>query len=157
GQTGSGKTFTMVGPSEECDSFQHELRGVIPRSFEYIFNLISREREKRGPSFEFLCKCSFLEIYNEQIFDLLDPASVGLHLRENIRKGVFVDGLIEQSVTSAFDAYQVLKNGWINRRVASTSMNRESSRSHAVFTLTIESKVINHVCYVYLCLAKIII
>ncbi|XP_070574657.1 kinesin-like protein KIF15 [Ptychodera flava] len=140
GQTGSGKTFTMIGPNEDCDSFHHELRGVIPRSFEYLFNLISRERERHGENVEFLCKCSFLEIYNEQIYDLLDTASPGLHLREDIRKGVFVDGLIEQTVSSSNDAYQVLSAGWINRRVASTSMNRESSRSHAVFTLTIESK-----------------
>ncbi|XP_077983161.1 kinesin-like protein KIF15 [Glandiceps talaboti] len=142
GQTGSGKTFTMIGPSEndDCDNFQHELRGVIPRSFEYLFNLIGREQEIHGDKVEFLCKCSFLEIYNEQIYDLLDTASPGLHLREDIRKGVFVDGLIEQTVSSATDAYKVLSAGWINRRVASTSMNRESSRSHAVFTLSIESK-----------------
>ncbi|XP_078689569.1 kinesin-like protein KIF15 [Branchiostoma floridae x Branchiostoma belcheri] len=140
GQTGSGKTFTMLGPLEDGDDFRHELRGVIPRSFEYLFNLISREQEKRGDAVEFVTRCSFLEIYNEQIFDLLDTASTGLHLRENIKKGVFVDGLIEQNVTSAVEAHQVLSAGWVNRRVASTSMNRESSRSHAVFTLTIESK-----------------
>ncbi|XP_078608781.1 kinesin-like protein KIF15 isoform X2 [Branchiostoma floridae x Branchiostoma japonicum] len=140
GQTGSGKTFTMLGPLDDGDDFRHELRGVIPRSFEYLFNLISREQEKRGDAVEFVTRCSFLEIYNEQIFDLLDTASTGLHLRENIKKGVFVDGLIEQNVTSAIEAHQVLSAGWVNRRVASTSMNRESSRSHAVFTLTIESK-----------------
>ena len=59
---------------------------------------------------EFLCRCSFLEIYNEQIFDLLDPASIGLSLREDIKKGVFVDGLLERDVGSARDAYRV---GWI--------------------------------------------
>ena len=56
---------------------------------------------------EYLCKCSFLEIYNEQVFDLLDSASSGLHLRENMHRGVFVDGLSEQSVASAKDAYDV--------------------------------------------------
>ena len=93
-----------------------------------------------GDLVEFLCKCSFLEIYNEQVFDLLDPVSVGLHLRENIKHGVYVDGLSEVSVSCARDAYEVLSTGWVNRKVASTSMNRESSRSHAVFTLSIESK-----------------
>ncbi|RXM28210.1 Kinesin-like protein KIF15-A [Acipenser ruthenus] len=88
----------------------------------------------------FLCKCSFIEIYNEQIFDLLDSASASLFLRENMKKGVFVDGAVEKVVTSAAEAYQVLSMGWRNRRVASTSMNRESSRSHAVFTVTVESK-----------------
>uniref|UniRef100_A0A8C5E1D0 Kinesin motor domain-containing protein n=1 Tax=Gouania willdenowi TaxID=441366 RepID=A0A8C5E1D0_GOUWI len=88
----------------------------------------------------FLCKCSFIEIYNEQIYDLLDTASASLFLRENIKKGVFVEGAVEKFVNSAAEAYQVLSMGWRNRRVASTSMNRESSRSHAVFTMTLESK-----------------
>ncbi|XP_078206745.1 kinesin-like protein KIF15 isoform X4 [Callithrix jacchus] len=138
GQTGSGKTFTMMGPSES-DHFSHNLRGVIPRSFEYLFSLIDREKEKAGVGKSFLCKCSFIEIYNEQIYDLLDSASAGLYLREHIKKGVFVVGAVEQVVTSAAEAYQVLSGGWRNRRVASTSMNRESSRSHAVFTITVES------------------
>ncbi|XP_059124963.1 kinesin-like protein KIF15 isoform X2 [Peromyscus eremicus] len=138
GQTGSGKTFTMMGPSDS-DNFSHNLRGVIPRSFEYLFSLIDREKEKAGAGKTFLCKCSFIEVYNEQIYDLLDSASVGLYLREHIKKGVFVVGAVEQVVTSAAEAYQVLSRGWRNRRVASTSMNRESSRSHAVFTITIES------------------
>ncbi|XP_014374008.1 kinesin-like protein KIF15 [Alligator sinensis] len=138
GQTGSGKTFTMIGPSDS-DNFTHNLRGVIPRSFEYLFFLIAREKEKAGTGKSFLCKCSFIEIYNEQIFDLLDSASAGLFLREHIKKGVFVVGAVEQVLTSAAEAYQVLTMGWRNRRVASTSMNRESSRSHAVFTITIES------------------
>nr|XP_006116481.2 kinesin-like protein KIF15 [Pelodiscus sinensis] len=138
GQTGSGKTFTMMGPSDS-DNFTHNLRGVIPRSFEYLFFLIEREKEKAGTGKSFLCKCSFIEIYNEQIFDLLDSASAGLFLREHIKKGVFVVGAMEQVLTSAAEAYQVLTMGWRNRRVASTSMNRESSRSHAVFTITVES------------------
>lgn len=142
GQTGSGKTFTMLGPSES-DNFTHNLRGVIPRSFEYLFFLINREKEKAGDGKSFLCKCSFIEIYNEQIFDLLDSASAGLFLREHIKKGVFVVGAVEQVVTSAAEAYQVLSMGWRNRRVASTSMNRESSRSHAVFTVTVESMETN--------------
>ncbi|XP_070698199.1 kinesin-like protein KIF15 [Pempheris klunzingeri] len=139
GQTGSGKTFTMLGPSE-LDNFTDELRGVIPRSFEYLFFLINREVEGSGQSKSFLCKCSFIEIYNEQIYDLLDTASASLFLRENIKKGVFVEGAVEKFVNSAAEAYQVLSMGWRNRRVASTSMNRESSRSHAVFTMTLESK-----------------
>ena len=138
GQTGSGKTFTMMGPSDS-DNFSHNLRGIIPRSFEYLFSLIDREKEKAGAGKSFLCKCSFIEVYNEQIYDLLDSASVGLYLREHIKKGVFVVGAVEQAVTSAAETYQVLSRGWRNRRVASTSMNRESSRSHAVFTITIES------------------
>ncbi|KAF7647426.1 hypothetical protein LDENG_00172690, partial [Lucifuga dentata] len=115
GQTGSGKTFTMLGPSDS-DNFTDELRGVIPRSFEYLFFLINREVEKSAKS------------------------KTSLFLRENIKKGVFVEGAVEKFVTSAAEAYQVLSMGWRNRRVASTSMNRESSRSHAVFTMILESK-----------------
>ena len=62
---------------------------------------------QHGERVEFLCRCSFLEIYNEQIFDLLDPASIGLSLREDLKKGVFVDGLLERDVASARDAYRV--------------------------------------------------
>ncbi|XP_078338905.1 kinesin-like protein KIF15 isoform X1 [Crassostrea virginica] len=137
GQTGSGKTYSMIGPSDDVENFQHDLRGVTPRSFEYLFNLISEQQEQGS---EFLLKCSFLEIYNEQIYDLMEPSTMTLHLRENMKKGVFVDRLTEISVSSALEAYEVLTAGWINRRVASTSMNRESSRSHAVFTIQIESK-----------------
>ncbi|XP_041375665.1 kinesin-like protein KIF15 [Gigantopelta aegis] len=140
GQTGSGKTYTMIGPAEHGTNFEHEHRGIIPRSFEYLFDLINREKNIHGDAKQFLCRCSFLEIYQEQIFDLLDAASSNLHLHENMKKGVFVDSLTERTVTSANEVYQVLVTGWQNRRVASTSMNRESSRSHAVFTLQIESK-----------------
>ncbi|XP_052772125.1 kinesin-like protein KIF15 isoform X2 [Mya arenaria] len=140
GQTGSGKTFTMLGPSEDADNFHHEMRGVIPRSFEYLFQLINKEKEKHGDTMQFLCKCSFLEIYNEQIFDLLEPSANILHLRESLKTGVYVSGLSEQVVSSAGEAYEVLQSSWQNRKVASTSMNRESSRSHAVFCLQIESK-----------------
>ncbi|KAI9515944.1 hypothetical protein NQZ68_020472 [Dissostichus eleginoides] len=129
----------MLGPSE-LDNFTDELRGVIPRCFEYLFFLINREVERSGQSKSFLCKCSFIEIYNEQIYDLLDTASASLFLRENIKKGLFVEGAVEKFVNSAAEAYQVLSTGWRNRRVASTSMNRESSRSHAVFTMMLESK-----------------
>ena len=62
---------------------------------------------QHGDKIQFLCKCSFLEIYNENVFDLLDAASRGLHLRENIKKGVFVDGIIEHPVTNASEAYEV--------------------------------------------------
>ncbi|EDV21270.1 uncharacterized protein TRIADDRAFT_30550, partial [Trichoplax adhaerens] len=136
GQTGSGKTFTMIGPSEESDNLTHQLRGITPRCFEYLFNLLNRELQKNGDNIEFLCKCSFLEIYNEQIYDLLDVTSI----TEDIRKGVYVDGLTERYITNARDAYQELMTGLKNRRVASTSMNRESSRSHAVFSLSVELK-----------------
>lgn len=63
---------------------------------------------KSGQSKSFLCKSSFIEIYNEQIYDLLDTASANLFIRENIKKGVFVEGAVEKYVNSAAEAYQVL-------------------------------------------------
>ncbi|XP_055889549.1 kinesin-like protein KIF15 isoform X2 [Biomphalaria glabrata] len=137
GQTCSGKSFTMFGPSENLESSQ--LRGVIPRSLEYLFRVIAHQQD-HGSKKQFLCRCSFLEIYQEQIIDLLDTASQGIRLRENMNKGVFVDGLIEQVICNSRDAYQLIIKGWLNRRVALTSMNREGSRSHAVFTVKLESK-----------------
>ena len=62
---------------------------------------------QKGTRKQFLCKCSFLEIYQEQVFDLLDPTSSNLQLRESMKKGVFVDGLMEHVVTSPSEAYQV--------------------------------------------------
>lgn len=62
---------------------------------------------KSGQCKSFLCKCSFIEIYNEQIYDLLDTASASLFLRENIKKGLFVEGAVEKFVSSAAEAYQV--------------------------------------------------
>lgn len=72
---------------------------------------------------EYLCKCSFLEIYNEQVFDLLDSASSGLLLRENMHRGVFVDGLSEQSVVSAKDAYDV-RTSFIDAGQCSGTLHR---------------------------------
>ncbi|XP_077975234.1 uncharacterized protein LOC120332826 [Styela clava] len=141
GQTGSGKTYTMLGPGEDAmASFEHRLRGIIPRSLQYMFELIQRKQEMHGKQFECTCRASFLEIYNEQVFDLLDPSSPKLQVRESKNRGVFVEGIIEKYVTSGSEAFNILSEGWCNRRVASTSMNRESSRSHAVFTVTVETK-----------------
>ncbi|KRZ69016.1 Kinesin-like protein KIF15, partial [Trichinella papuae] len=139
GQTGSGKTYTMIGPCvSESSVVDDKLRGIIPRSLEYLFSRI--EEITQTQNVNFLCKCSFVEMYNEQLYDLLDAASSKLALRESVKLGVFVEGLSEVTVCSAADAYKVLRKGCFNRRVASTSMNRESSRSHAVFTIIIESR-----------------
>jgi len=90
---------------------------------------------------QYTCRCSFFEILNERVFDLLDAAGgeVDLQVRENQRRGVFVDGLSESCVASAADAGMALGKGCRNRRVAETPLNRKSSRSHAVFQLLVES------------------
>ncbi|KAK9808845.1 hypothetical protein WJX72_004842 [[Myrmecia] bisecta] len=148
GQTGSGKTWTMLGPVPDTEtSFSelqadHELRGLIPRVFEDMFARILQEQEQapEGETIVYTCKCSFLEIYNENITDLLSPSDVHLHIREDAKHGVYVENLFEEVVTSASDTARLLAAGAATRRVGQTHMNRESSRSHSVFTCSLEKK-----------------
>ncbi|KAA8544392.1 hypothetical protein F0562_022404 [Nyssa sinensis] len=141
GQTGSGKTHTMLGDIEGGTRRHSVNCGMTPRVFEYLFSRIQKEKEaRREEKIKFTCKCSFLEIYNEQILDLLDTSSINLQVREDTKKGVYVENLTEVEVTSARDVIQQLVQGSANRKVAATNMNRASSRSHSVFTCIIESK-----------------
>ncbi|XP_015873167.3 kinesin-like protein KIN-12E [Ziziphus jujuba] len=141
GQTGSGKTHTMLGDIEGGTRRHSVNCGMTPRVFEYLFSRIQKEKEaRREEKLKFTCKCSFLEIYNEQILDLLEPSSSNLQIREDIKKGVYVENLKEIEVTSARDVIHQLIQGAANRKVAATNMNRASSRSHSVFTCIIESK-----------------
>jgi len=89
---------------------------------------------------QFIVKCSFLEIYNEQIKDLLDPQKDNLGIREDINRGVYVEGLQEELVFCYSDMITVINRGSKNRHVGATLMNRVSSRSHSVLTTIIESK-----------------
>ncbi|XP_057787421.1 kinesin-like protein KIN-12D [Salvia miltiorrhiza] len=141
GQTGSGKTYTMLGEIDDLEVKPSTNRGMTPRIFEFLFARIRAEEEsRRDEQLKYNCKCSFLEIYNEQITDLLDPSSSNLMLREDMKKGVYVENLSEFEVHTVGDILQLLTQGASNRRVAATNMNRESSRSHSVFTCVIESK-----------------
>ncbi|OMO53413.1 C2 calcium-dependent membrane targeting [Corchorus capsularis] len=140
GQTGSGKTYTMMGEINEVDGELNEDCGITPRVFEYLFSRIRMEEESRkDEKLRFSCKCSFLEIYNEQITDLLEPSSTNLLLREDLKKGVYVENLTEYYVQTVDDVLKLLLQGAANRRIAATNMNSESSRSHSVFTCIIES------------------
>lgn len=128
GQTASGKTFTLSGSETEP--------GIIPRAMKDVFTYI-----RNTPDREFLLRASYLEIYKEQIHDLLSPSSAvgaagGLPLQDN---GV-VPGLREEVVMSVKGLKEVLERGEANRRTASTDWNARSSRSHSVFRLVIESR-----------------
>lgn len=90
------------------------------------------------PSMSYTCRCSFLEIYREQITDLLDPSNIGLQLREDASRGVYVERLSEPVVDSLDEASELLLKGLQQRRTGTTHMNERSSRSHAVFTISIE-------------------
>lgn len=101
----------------------------MQRSFEYIFKCIEKEQEiydkkGNGVAINFLVKCSFLEIYNEQIMDMLDPSQSNLQIREDINAGVYVEGLHEEVVTSYAEMMALVQRGTSNRHVGATSMNR---------------------------------
>ncbi|KAI8929336.1 P-loop containing nucleoside triphosphate hydrolase protein [Entophlyctis helioformis] len=133
GQTGTGKTFSMQG----VPTVPH-LRGIIPTTFHHIFDYIARTSQKK-----FLVRVSFLEIYNEEIKDLLIKANKnpkgGLDLKENPDTGVYVKELSAFVVKSVEEMEHYMDVGNKNRSVGATLMNENSSRSHSIFTITIES------------------
>ncbi|KAL1328614.1 hypothetical protein HN51_038435 [Arachis hypogaea] len=143
GQTGSGKTYTIWGPPNSLseDNLTNDQRGLTPRVFERLFSRIDEEQTKRSDQqLKYQCRCSFIEIYNEQITDLLDPNQRNLQIREDVKSGVYVENLTEEPVCSMKDVTQLLIKGLSNRRVGATSINSESSRSHTVFTCVVESR-----------------
>lgn len=109
-------------------------RGIIPRAIEEIFSYI---REKGDPETTFMVRCSYLQIYNENISDLLKTERQNLAIREG-KQGVYVDNLSEWAVRSPHEIYTLMRKGATSRTTASTNMNDVSSRSHAVFIITIE-------------------
>lgn len=129
GQTGTGKTYTMEGLKND-----HDRRGVIPRSFEHIFNHIGRSE-----NMQYLVRASYLEIYQEEIRDLLQPdQSLRFELKEKPDTGVFVKDLSTSVCKSATEIQQLMNTGNQNRTIGATNMNEHSSRSHAIFLITIE-------------------
>mmetsp|Transcript_27647 Transcript_27647/g.49919 ORF Transcript_27647/g.49919 Transcript_27647/m.49919 type:complete len:1136 (-) Transcript_27647:23-3430(-) len=137
GQTGAGKTHTILG--EIGSEGDKENRGILPRCFESLFASI-----EQSPDTEYFIKCSFLEIYQEQVFDLLDDSRSfkALHLREDFKLGTYVEDLTEVPVGCAEETFNILSKGNKNRHMGATLMNKESSRSHAVFSLKIDSRQI---------------
>ncbi|TMW64653.1 hypothetical protein Poli38472_011533 [Pythium oligandrum] len=131
GQTGAGKSHTMEGYSEPPEE-----KGIIPNSFKHIFDRIAEESSSK----QFMVYASYLEIYNEEIRDLLanDPKN-RLELKENLETGVYVKDLISRQVTGAAEIDAVMQQGKKNRSVGATLMNQTSSRSHSMFTITVEA------------------
>lgn len=130
GQTGSGKTHTMEGKPDPPS-----LRGIIPNSFQHIFDYVGAAEK----SLQFLVRASYLEIYNEEIRDLLskDPKNK-LELKENIETGVYVKDLTFFVVKNVTEIDHVMQAGKKNRSVGATLMNATSSRSHSIFTIIVE-------------------
>jgi len=126
GQTSSGKTHTMKGTVEQP--------GVIPLALTELFAAIRLEQTR-----QFLVRVAYLEVYNETVNDLLDASNQNLEIRESLERGTFVQGLTEVSVGSEDEALQFLLRGEANRKVGETSMNEQSSRSHTLFKVQVES------------------
>ncbi|KAK2861752.1 hypothetical protein Q5P01_001285 [Channa striata] len=129
GQTGSGKSFTMQGVPEPAAQ-----KGVIPRAFEHIFESIQCAENTK-----FLVRASYLEIYNEEIRDLLGTnTKQRLELKEHPERGVYVRDLSMHTVHSVGECERIIEQGWKNRAVGYTLMNKDSSRSHSIFTIHLE-------------------
>ncbi|KAJ6425743.1 hypothetical protein OIU84_026342 [Salix udensis] len=127
GLTSSGKTHTMHGDQRSP--------GIIPLAVKDAFGII-----QETPNREFLLRVSYLEIYNEVVNDLLNPAGQNLRIREDTQ-GTFVEGIKEEVVLSPAHALSLIAAGEEHRHVGSTNFNLLSSRSHTIFTLIIESSL----------------
>ncbi|KAL4665430.1 hypothetical protein H8957_012415 [Semnopithecus entellus] len=136
GQTGSGKTYSMGG-AYTAEQENEPTVGVIPRVIQLLFKEIDKKSD-----FEFTLKVSYLEIYNEEILDLLCPSreKAQINIREDPKEGIKIVGLTEKTVLVALDTVSCLEQGNNSRTVASTAMNSQSSRSHAIFTISIEQR-----------------
>ncbi|KAJ4812429.1 Kinesin-like protein [Rhynchospora pubera] len=128
GSTGSGKTYTMVGTTKDP--------GLMVLSLNTIFDHI--KKDKSSDAFE--VSCSYLEVYNEVIYDLLEKSSGHLELREDPQHGIVVAGLRSIKVHSADRILELLNLGNSRRKTESTEANATSSRSHAVLEITVKRK-----------------
>ncbi|KAG0590351.1 hypothetical protein M758_1G087500 [Ceratodon purpureus] len=138
GQTGSGKTFTM-GCGNNVSLLEEEL-GILPRAIRQLYENV----EERSNQAEFLIKCAYVEIYNEEIKDLLHPdtPSKSISIREDANGDIVLAGVKEEVVTNFESMIRFLEHGSVFRTTGSTLMNQHSSRSHAIFTIIIEQRSI---------------
>ncbi|NXA00792.1 KIF27 protein, partial [Nesospiza acunhae] len=135
GQTGSGKTYTIGG--DHIASVAVDERGIIPRAIQELFHHISEHR-----NINFRVKVSYIEVYKEELRDLLDlETSVKyLHIREDEKGNTVIVGAKEFQVECADEVISLLESGNAARHTGTTQMNEHSSRSHAIFTISIHQK-----------------
>lgn len=139
GQTGTGKTYTMSGDLQSNDGRLVEQAGIIPRVLHNLF------KELESKSSEFSCKVSYIELYNEELRDLISPdedKKVRIYDDAN-KSGTVVQGMEETFIRSTEDGLKVLREGSHRRQVAATKCNDLSSRSHSVFTITLHIKEVS--------------
>jgi hypothetical protein len=129
----------MMGPAHEHgpEFVPEPDRGIIPKAIRHIFNFI--DGAEKGT--KFLVRCSYLEIYNETVLDLLSNSknSEALQIKEDPNKGTFVKDLTSVIVKNVKDTEKALFAGTKNRKTGETAMNKDSSRSHSIFTIYIET------------------
>lgn len=129
GQTGCGKTYSMMGVTDIPEQL-----GIIPRAFDHIFDHTATSSDTK-----FLITASYLEIYNEEVRDLLGKDVKKKHeLKEHPEKGVYVQGLSAHKIFNKRDLERVMASGSKNRSTGATLMNVDSSRSHSIFVIDIE-------------------
>ncbi|CCH45198.1 Kinesin-like protein [Wickerhamomyces ciferrii] len=142
GQTGTGKTYTMSGDIEMSGTQLSENAGIIPRTLTQLFNHL-----EKNPDFS--VKISFIELYNEELRDLLNNETNSDRkvriFEEPNKKSIMVQGMEEIYVKSAVEGMKVLADGSYKRQVAATQCNDLSSRSHTVFTITVHMKEVDPV------------
>ncbi|KAF0426328.1 kinesin-domain-containing protein [Gigaspora margarita] len=136
GQTSTGKTFTMEGKLDICNGTLNPDAGVIPRSLYYLFDTLEAEQA------DFSVKISYIELYNEELKDLLSSDSDARQLKilDDSNRKCVLHGHEEVLIKSAEDGINVLKQGSMKRQVAQTNYNKNSSRSHSVFCITVHIK-----------------
>lgn len=136
GQSGSGKTYTMYGE----DLLDEECQGIIPRAISEIFSFINDEKNNE---IKFELKFSMLEIYMENLYDLLNPdaRSNELKIKEHTKRGIYVENLSEIYITSQEEFLLLIHEAEQCRSVSETSLNKNSSRSHLLFQLQITQKL----------------
>jgi kinesin family protein 6/9 len=135
GPTGSGKTFTMSGSSSNFN-----YRGIIPRAITRLFQELGGKID-----YESKVSISYLEIYNETIFDLLSPLPANeqkgeINFQEDAKGNVVVKGLTKHTVANEEEAFNLLFEGESNRTISEHQLNKASTRSHCIFTISIEMK-----------------
>ncbi|CAF1356233.1 unnamed protein product [Adineta ricciae] len=134
GQTGSGKTYTMTGGN--ILSIGEKDYGIVPRAVQTIFHTLQNR-----PDCRVTISASYLEIYKDDIIDLLDINDKALDVRDDAAGNTIVVGASEHTCHSVDDVVNLLKKGSTARHIGATQMNDESSRSHAIFTLHIEQRM----------------
>ncbi|XP_054844244.1 kinesin-like protein KIF21A isoform X5 [Eublepharis macularius] len=153
GQTGAGKTYTM-GTGFDVNIMEEE-QGIIPRAVKHLFKCIEEKKHaaiKQGvPPPEFKVNAQFLELYNEEVLDLFDTTrdidsknkKSNIKIHEDSAGGIYTVGVTTRTVNAEAEMMQCLKLGALSRSTASTQMNVQSSRSHAIFTI--------HLCQTRVC------